>query len=337
MPKAHRTIRRRNLIAMIGGATVARSAWPLRASAQQSAVPIIGFLHSGVPEENVDRLAAYRKGLSEAGFVEGQNVAIEFRWAAGHDDKLPALAAELVQRQVAVISTAGSTPAAIAAKAATATIPIVFATGADPVKLGLVASLSRPGGNATGGTSLNPELGAKRLGLLHDLMPQAARYLALVNPTSTMAEPFVTGLQAGAATLGVHVDLLNASTTAGIDAAFASIPPQPGTVLLVSTDVYFFNYRAQIIALATRHAWPAIYDNREYAADGGLISYGADFLNLMELAGSYTGRILKGAKPADLPVLQSAKFQLVINLRTAKALGLTVPQLLLAQADEVIE
>jgi putative ABC transport system substrate-binding protein len=327
-------IGRREFIAALGGATVA---WPLIAHAQQSTLPVIGFLHAGSAEQNVQRLAAYRKGLSEAGFVEGQNVAIEFRWADGRDNLLPDMAADLIRRQVAVIATPGSTDAALAAKSATTAIPIVFAVGGDPVVLGLVPSLNRPGGNVTGVTSLNSEIAAKRLGLIRQLVPQAAHYFALVNPTSALADPFTKDLQAGAASTGIQVEILHASTAAEIDAVFAKLPQQPGTVLVVSTDAFFFIRRAQISALAARYALPAMFDNREYAVAGGLISYGADIFEFMREAGVYTGRILKGEKPADLPVMQSTKYEFVINLKTAKALGLQIPPTLLAIADEVIE
>jgi putative ABC transport system substrate-binding protein len=308
------------------------------AAAQQPALPAIGFLHSGAPEQNTKRLAAYLKGLKGAGFVDGETVRIEYRWTGGQNDKLPALAADLIQRQVAVIATPGSTPAALAAKAATATIPIVFAIGADAVELGLVASLNRPGGNVTGAVSLNAELGAKRFGSLRDLVPQARHYFALVNPTSALAELFTRELQAGAATLGLQVEILRASTDPEIERAFAGLPRQPGNALVFGPDAFFYIRRTRIAALAVQHAVPTIFDNRDYVEAGGLMSYGgADFLNLMQLAGSYTGRILKGEKPADLPVAQSSKFELAINRRTAKALGLTIPPLLLATADEVIE
>jgi putative ABC transport system substrate-binding protein len=327
-------MQRREFIILLGGAA---SGWPLAARAQQPTMPVIGFLHAASAEQNVQRVAAYRKGLSEAGFVEGQNVAIEFRWADGHVDRLPDMAADLIRRQVAVIATPGSTDAALAAKSATTTIPIVFAAGANVVALGLVASLSRPGGNVTGATSLNSDIAAKRLGLIRQVVPQEARYFALVNPTSVLADPFIEDLQAGAASLGLHAEILNASTDAEIDAAFAKLPQQPGTVLLVSTDAFYFSRHRQIVTLAERRALPAMFDNREYAVVGGLMSYGADFYTVMQLAGVYTGRILKGEKPADLPVMQSAKYEFVINLKTAKALGLDVPAQLLALADEVIE
>jgi putative ABC transport system substrate-binding protein len=327
-------LRRRDFITLIGGA--ASVALPIALHAQQS-MPVIGFLHGGSPEQNVKRLAAWRKGLGEAGFVEGQNVAIEYRWAAGQNDKLPALAADLIGRKVSVLVAAGSTPAAIAAKAATATIPIVFAIGADPIALGLVASLNRPGGNATGATSLNAELAAKRFGVLRELAPQTTHYFTVVNPTSPLAKPFIKDLEAGAATLGIHVDVLRASTEGEIAAAFAGLPQQPGNALVFPPDSFFYIHRAQLAALAARYVLPAIFDVRDYVDAGGLVSYGTDFLNVMQTAGSYTGRVLKGEKPADLPVVQAAKFELVINLKTAKALGLTVPPTLLALADEVIE
>ena len=327
-------MKRRQFITLLSGAA---AAWPLAARAQQRAMPVIGFLHAASPEQNVQRLAAYRKGLSEAGFVEGQNVAIEFRWADGHVDRLPDMAADLIRRQVAVIATPGSTDAALAAKSATTTIPIVFGTGGDPVALGLVASLNLPGGNVTGVTSMNAEIAAKRLGLIREVSQQAMRCFALVNPTSLLADPFIKDLQVGAANLGLHVEILNASTDSEIDAAFAKLPQQSGTVLLVSTDAFFFSRHTQIAELAARHALPAIFDNREYAVAGGLMSYGADFLNVMQLSGSYTGRILKGEKPADLPAMQSAKYEFVINLKTAKSLGIKVSDNLLSLADEVIE
>jgi putative tryptophan/tyrosine transport system substrate-binding protein len=327
------SIERRQFISALGGAAVS---WPLAASAQQSAMPVIGLLYAGSPEQNVQRLTAYRKGLSDAGFVEGQNVVIEFRWTNGHDERLPDMAADLIRRQVAVIA-APNTPSALAAKAATTTIPIVFVTAADPVAVGLVASLNRPGGNVTGVASLNTEIAVKRLGIIRELAPQTMRYFALVNPTSALADPFTKDLEAGAANLGIHVEILNASTAAEIDAAFAKLPQQPGAVLLVSTDAFFFIRRAQIIVLAARQALPVMFDNREFAVAGGLVSYGADLNNALQLAGAYTGRILKGEKPADLPVLQTTKFEFVINLETAKALGLTVPSNLLAITDEVIE
>jgi putative ABC transport system substrate-binding protein len=300
-------------------------------------MPIIGFLHAGAAKQNAERLAAYRKGLAQAGYVEGQNVAIEFRWAEGQDDRLPEMADDLVRRQVSVIATPFSTDAALAAKSATTTIPIVFGAGSDAVAVGLVASLSRPGGNVTGVTSLNSEIAAKRLGLIREMAPQAVRHLALVNPTSVLADPFVKDLQAGAASLGIQVEVVHASTVAEIDAAFASLPPQPGTALLVSTDALFFSRLEQIIALAAHYTLPVMFDNREAPMAGGLVSYGTDIADMCRQVGVYTGRILNGEKPTDLPVMQASKYDFVINLRTAKALGLAIPSNLLAIADEVIE
>jgi putative tryptophan/tyrosine transport system substrate-binding protein len=323
-------IQRREFIVTLGAAVL-----PLAARAQQPAMPVVGFLHAGSLEQNVKRLAAWRNGLSETGFIEGQNVAIDFRWADGRLDRLPELAADLIRRQVAVIATPGSTDAALAAKSATATIPIVFA--GDVVALGLVSSLSRPGGNITGATSLNTDIAAKRLGLIRQVVPQDARFFVLVNPTSVLAQPFIKDLQAGAASLGLHVAILHASTDAEIDAAFANLSQRPVCVLLVSTDAFFFSRHRQIVALASRRALPAMFDNREYAMAGGLMSYGADFYDILQLAGGYTGRILKGEKPADLPIVQSAKFEFVINLKTANALGLTIPPGILAIVDVVVE
>ena len=327
-------MRRREFITLIGGAA---AAWPLAARAQQATMPVIGFLHAGSPENYGVRLAAYRQGLKDAGFVEGQNVAVEYRWANDHQDRLPALAADLIQRHVAVIATPGSTPAALAAKAATNTLPIVFTTGTDPVALGLVASLSQPGGNATGITALNADLAAKKLGVMRALLPKADHFFALVNPKSPLTEPFLKDLRAGAASLGLTFEILPVSDPSEIKTVFATLPQRPNGVLLVGTDVLLFNNRTQIAALAAQYKLPTIYDGREYAEAGGLISYGADFLDVMRQAGVYTGRVLKGEKPADLPVVQEVKFELVINLKTAKVLGLDVPPILLATADDVIE
>ena len=276
-------------------------------------MPVIGFLHAGSPEQNIKRVAAYRKELSDAGFVEGQNVTIEFRWADGHVDRLRDMALDLSRRQVAVIATPGSTDAALAAKSATTTIPIVFAAGGDVVALGLVASLSRPSANVTGATSLNADIGAKRLDLVRQVAPRGASYFALVNPNSVLSGSYLKDLQVGAASLGLHVEIVNASADADIDAAFANLPQQPGSVLLVSTDAFFFSRHEQIVGMAARYRVPAMFDNREYAVTGGLMSYGADFYVVMQQAGVYTGRILKGEKPTDLPVMQSAKYEFVIN------------------------
>ena len=327
-------MRRRELISLLGGAAVA---WPLAARAQQPPMPVVGFLHSTSPETNVSRVAAFRKGLTETGYVESRNVAIEFRWAAGQDDQLPELAADLIRRRVAVIAPPGSTPAALAAKAATATIPIVFAIGADPIALGLVASLNRPGGNVTGISFQTVELVAKRLELLRELAPRATRFVALVNPDVPFTDAVVKDLQASGASLGLPVEILHARTGREIDAAFATLVQKPDIALLVGPGVFFFQRRAQIVTLAARHALPAIYGAREFSDIGGLISYGPNIVDACQRAGVYAGRILKGEKPADLPVQQPTKFELVVNLNTAKALGLTVPDKLLALADEVIE
>jgi ABC-type uncharacterized transport system substrate-binding protein len=327
-------IGRRQFISALGGSAFAR---PVAVRAQQPAMPVIGFLHSSSPEPMVNFVAAYRKGLSEAGFVEGQNVAIEFRWAAGQVDRLADLAADLVRRRVTVIVAPGSTPAALAAKAATTTIPIVFAIGADPVALGLVASLNKPGGNVTGMTFQNTELQAKALELLRELVPQAVRIVALVNPQSAFTEAVVKNLQEGAASLGLQLEILHASTESEIETAFATISQRPGSALLVGPDPFFTFHRAQIIALAARQALPTMYALREFAEGGGLIAYGPNLTSAYKEAGNYTGRILKGEKPADVPVVRPTKFELVINLKTAKALGFTIPDKLLALADEVIE
>jgi putative ABC transport system substrate-binding protein len=327
-------VRRREFITIVGGTA---ATWPLVARAQQGGMPVIGFLHTASPEQNVKRLAAFRKGLSDTGFVEGQNLTIEYRWAAGKNEDLPAMAADLVRRQVRLIATPGSTPAAVVAKAATSSIPIVFGVGADPVALGLVDSISRPGGNATGITSLNAELVAKRLGVLRDLVPQASRYFTLANPASVLANPFIKDLQNAATSLGLKIEILQASTDREIEEAFATIPQQRGNALVFGPDAFFYIRRAHIAELALRRDVPTVFDDRAYVEAGGLICYGADFLNVMELAGNYVGRVLKGEKAADLPVQQPTRFELVINLKTAKSLGLAVPPSLLARADEVIE
>lgn len=325
-------MRRREFIALFGGA----AAWPFAARADQTR-PLIGFLHASSRKETAKRLSAFLRGLNEAGFADGQNITIEYRWADGDADRLPEMAADLVRRQVALIATPGSGTAAVAAKALTASIPIVFATGADPVALGLVASLNHPGGNVTGIISQNVDLAAKRLEVLREMVPQTTHYFALVNPTSPLTKPFLDDLQAGAKTLGINVGILKAGSEAEIDAAFAGLPQQSTIALVLSSDGFLYGRRAQIVALAARYAVPVIYDGRDYVDAGGLASYGADFLNVMQLAGNYVGRILKGEKPADLPVMRSAKFELVINLKAAKALGLTMPDKLLALADDVIE
>jgi putative ABC transport system substrate-binding protein len=328
-------MKRRDFIGATAGA-VATAIGP-RALRAQPAMPVIGFLHGGSAEENVKRLDAFRKGLAAGGFVEGRNVVIEYRWAQGKNDQLPDLAADLIRRQVAAIVTPGSTAAAVVAKKATATIPIVFSSGSDPVDLGLVASLSHPGGNATGITSLSAELAAKRLGLFRELVPQASHYFTLVKPTSELAAPFVKDLESAAASLGVKVEILHANTLGEIDAAFASIPSEPGCGMVFGPEGFFYVHRAHIARLALSRALPTFFDGRDYVEAGGLASYGSDFFNVMELTGSYAARVLNGQKPADLPVQQATKFELVLNRKTAKALGIEISATLLATADEVIE
>jgi putative ABC transport system substrate-binding protein len=324
-------VRRREFIAGLGAV-----AMPLRALAQ-AAMPVIGFLHSGALEPNANRLAGFRKGLNDAGFVEKQNLTIEYRWADGKADRLPELAADLVRRQVQVIVAVSSQPATLAAKSATATIPIVFTWPGDPVAAGLVASLNRPGGNATGIATLNDELAAKRLGLLRELVPQAMPISVLFNPADPSADAMSKDLQAYAGTLGVQLQLIYAGTDSEIEAAFSKVAQKPGGALLVNADPFFFIRRDPIAALASRHAIPAIYYDREFAVSGGLMTYGTSLPVMWGQAGSTVARILKGEKPGDLPVAQPTKFEMVINLKTAKALGLSVPDRLMVLADEVIE
>jgi ABC-type uncharacterized transport system substrate-binding protein len=325
-------VRRRNFITLLGGA----AAWPLAARAQQSAMPVIGFLHGASPEGYAPMMTAFRQGLKETGYVEGQNLTIEYRWAEGHYDRLPALAAELVRRQVAGIVT-GGTPPAFAAKAATSTIPIVIIVGIDPVQVGLVASLNRPGGNVTGLALLTVELAAKRLELLHELLRTATAVAVLVNPTTPLTEPETRGVRDAAGSLGLQLHVLNASTENEIDTAFRTLVELRAGALVVSVDLFLNNQRAQIVALAARHAVPAIYGVREFATAGGLMSYGNDLADAYRQSGIYAAKILKGAKPADLPVQQVVRVEFIINLKTAKTLGLTFPITLLGRADEVIE
>ena len=328
------TMRRRTFITLIGGAAVA---WPLAARAQQSAMPAVGWLGSESREAENLRIIPFRQGLEEAGYVEGQNLKIEYRLAEGRYDQLPALAAGLVRRQVSVIALTGQ-PAALAAKAATATIPIVFQIADDPVQLGLVASLGRPGGNITGVTSLNVEVLPKQLELLHELVPNATAIALLVNPASSArAESNARETQVAARRLGLKLHVLHASSEPELDAAFANAVQLRSEVLVIGTDAFFAGRRAQLGTLAARHAIPAISPYREFAASGGLMSYGTNNLNQFRQVGVYTGRILKGEKPTDLPVQQAVKLDLIINLKTAKALGLTVPMIMQMTVDEVIE
>jgi putative ABC transport system substrate-binding protein len=322
-------MRRRDFITLLGGA----AAWPFAARAQQGAMPVIGFVGPGSADARADHLRAFRKGLSETGYVEGQNVMVEYHWLDGQFDRLPAVMADLVRRRMAVIASIGD-ESAIAAKAATATIPIVFTASADPVKQGLVASLARPGGNVTGMNFLNAELEAKRLGLLHELMPKAVRVAVLLN---TPGDTELQDLQEAARTVGLQVYVLNASTIGEIDAAFATFARERPDGLFVAGSGFFNSRRVQIASLAARDRIPASYGARDYVLVGGLMSYGTNVADSFHQVGVYTGSILKGAKPADLPVVQSTKFELVINLGTARLLGLDVPPTLLAVADEVIE
>jgi putative ABC transport system substrate-binding protein len=324
-------MRRRDFITLVGCA----AAWPLAARAQQPAVPVVGFLNGAAPEGYAPMVIAFRQGLKEAGYAEGQSVAIEYRWAEGHYDRLPALAADLVHRQVAVIVT-GGTPPAFAAKAATSTIPIVINVGIDPVQAGLIASLNRPGGNVTGIAILTAELAAKRVELLHELL-QTTVFASLVNPTSPLTEPEIRGVRDAARSLGLELHVLNATTVGEIDTAFEKLIELGAGALVVSVDPFLTSQRQQIVALAERRSVPAIYGLREYAIAGGLMSYGNDLADAYRQSGIYAAKLLKGAKPADLPVQQVVKVELIVNLKTAKALGLTFPITLLGRADETIE
>ena len=327
-------MKRREFIALLGGLA---TAWPLAARAQQQAMPVIGFLHSQTPDALAERLRGLRRGLKDTGYVEGESVAIDYRWAENQNDRLPALAADLVRRQVAVIAAIGPPPA-LAAKAATTTIPIVFAVPDDPVRLGLVASLSRPGSNATGINFFVAELIAKRLELLRELVPAAVRVAVLVNPDDTQITPLILrDVEAAARAMGLQIQVVRASTSREINAVFASFVRERPDALFLGADPFFTTRRMQLTHLASRHAIPAVYSVRDYVDAGGLISYGTDVTDAWRQVGVYAGRILKGAKPADLPVMQINKFELVINAQAATMLGLAVPSSLLATADEVIE
>jgi putative ABC transport system substrate-binding protein len=326
-------MRRRDVIALLGGAV----AWPLAARAQQPAMPVVGLLGATTAQGFAAQLTAFRQGLSEAGFVDGRNVAIEYRWAEDQYDRLPAMAADLVRSQVAVIATIGGNAASLAAKAATATIPVVFHGSVDPVEAGLVASLNRPGGNVTGVVTLNIDTGQKRLELLHELLPAATTIGLLLNPTNTGAEIQSKDLPAAARTLGLQLRIVHASTEHDFDPAFATLSQARAGGLVIGTDGFLVSQSAQLAALAVRHALPAIFQYRAFVTAGGLMSYGGSVTDSYRLSGVYTGRILKGEKPADLPVQQATKVELIINLKTAKTLGLTFPITLLGRADEVIE
>jgi ABC-type uncharacterized transport system substrate-binding protein len=328
-----RHTRRREFITVLGGAA---ATWPLEVSAQPRMHPVVGYLYAGVHELSTHLLIA-RKGLSEAGYVEGQNVAIEYRWGQNDTKRLPDLAAELVRRRVAVIAAPGSTSAALAAKAATTTIPIVFSSGGDPVQSGLVPRLNRPGGNVTGVSFMNVKLSAKRLGLLQELVPGASRFAVLVNPNDPAVESLIAGVRSAATTIGRQFEAFYAGTNRDIDTAFATLLQKRADALLVSPGELFSNRRIQLVSLTIRHAVPTIFSNRNYTDVGGPMSYGPNTTDLFRQTGVYTGRILKGEKPADLPVLQPTKFELVINLQAAKTLAIEVPPSLQARADEVIE
>ncbi len=331
-------VRRRTFLTTLGGAAASSLLRPLAARAQQAALPVVGFINGGSTDGSARYAAAIRKGLNETGYVEGQNVTVEYHWLEGHYDRLPALLADLVRRQVVVIATPASAPAALAAKAATAAIPIVFGVAQDPVQLGLVASLARPGGNATGINNFDQEVTAKRLRLLHDLLPKAVRVAVLVNPTNaSVTATTLQEVQKAAPTIGLQIQLLNATTIGEIDAVFATFAHERPDALLITGDSFFTGRLVQLATLTAVNKIPTTYVNRDFVAAGGLMSYGTDLADMFHQVGVYTGKILRGAKPADLPVLQSTKFEFVINLQTARALGIEVPPALLSIADDVIE
>ena len=327
-------MRRREFITLVGSAVVA---WPLASRAQQPPIPVIGFLNAASPGSLRQQITAFLGGLKESGYVEGQNVAIEYRWAEGQYDRLPALVADLVRQQVSVIVSGGGAPAVLAAKAATTTIPIVFSTGGDPVRSGLVASLNQPSGNITGVYHFATGLEAKRLGLLHEMLPKATPIAVLINPNYADAENQLRDVQEAAARLGVQLVVVRANAESDFNAAFSTVVQQRSGALLVCASPFFNNRREQLVVLAARHALPTIYEWRDFAAAGGLMSYGTSLADAYRQVGVYAGQILRGAKPGDLPVVQSTKFELVINLSTAKALGIEVPPTLSARADEIIE
>ena len=326
-------MKRRNFITLLGGA----AAWPLAARAQQPATPVVGYLDAGAPETSARFVAAFRKGLSETGYAEGRNVAIEYRWGYNNYDRVSELASDLVRRQVSVLAAMGASPTVLAAKAAATGIPVVFGFGGDPVQLGLVASLSRPGGNVTGVVTMNVELAAKRLGLLHELVPGATRFAVFVNPNNPAIVAATRDALAVAATATSQIEFFAVKDNIDLNAAFASLAQKRTDALMVTPESVFVSRRVQLLTLAARHALPTIYPSREFAEAGGLMSYGSSFTDMHRQAGIYTGRILRGEKPAELPVLQPTTFEFIINLQTAQALGIDVPPTLLARADEVIE
>jgi putative tryptophan/tyrosine transport system substrate-binding protein len=325
---------RREFITVLGGAAVA---WPLSARAQQTAMPVIGYLYTGSPDPSAHLTSAFRKGLSEAGYTEGRDVTIEYRWAHNDNARLPELAADLVRRQVAVLVTPGSSPAALVAKATTSTIPVIFSIGADPVEIGLVTSLNRPGGNITGFSSMNVELAPKRFGLLHELLPHAGRAFVLANSSNPVADVFIRDVLAAATAVGWQIEVLTANTVSEINTAFSSLAQKSAAAVLVMPGPLFNNRRIQLATLASRYTLPVMFSSREFAEAGGLMSYGPNIPEEFRQAGLYAARVLKGEKPADLPVGRATKFEFVINLQTANALGIEIPPTLLARADEVIE